>query len=290
MSSLAVLLVNPAAGAFRPVQVDKLTRLLRGHGFTPEVFVSQERGGVQKLAEEVRTLSPHIVFVLGGDGTFNEAANGLVHSDIPVSFVPLGTTNVVAQELGIPIKIERAVEQALGRKAQTISLGKVSGKEGTRYFIMMAGIGFDADAVYRVNARIKRLSGKLSYVWSGLKTVMNYHPTPIGITSSAFRGTGYAVIVGNGSRYGGKFRITPDASLFEPVLSVFVLKSESRAALLKTVYRVIRSEKTGPADGAYFTTERISLAGDAPIQVDGDYLGRLPLDISLEPNCLKIIC
>ena len=94
------------------------------------------------------------IIIASGDGTINEVINGIRNSqnrdliNTPVALVPLGTTNVLAKELGIPEKIEKAVDLALNGAAHKISLGRING----RCFSLMAGIGFDGETVLGVKA------------------------------------------------------------------------------------------------------------------------------------------
>jgi YegS/Rv2252/BmrU family lipid kinase len=289
MSSLAVLVANPAAGSFSVESLERLARQIRHRGLETEIFLSETKGGIQVLARKAAGMSPEVVFVFGGDGTFNEAANGLVHTGIPVSFIPAGTTNVLARELGIPGNFEDAIRRALERKAVSISLGKVTyGGGAERYFIMMAGAGFDAYSVYRVNPAVKARWGKGAYLLSGMGALLRYNPPPIEVIAGERRSLGYVVITGNGSRYGGKYRITRDASLFEPCLSVFILKNNTRFSLLRTAYRIIRGKRLNAKEHEFFRTEHLSLLGSSHVQVDGDYLGMLPAEISVERECLSV--
>ena len=291
MSSLAVLLVNPAAGSFKEQNVQQVEDLLKKRGLAVEVLLSKERGEIETLAKGSLELSPEMVFVVGGDGTFNEAVNGLVHSEVPVSFIPSGTANVVAFELDIPGKINWAVKNALGGEMHRISLGKVTNKSGLlRYFIMMAGAGFDAETVYGISSKVKKISGKGSFIVSGVKVLHKYDPEPITIRTNGAESVGYTVIVGNGSCYAGKFKMTPDAALFSPYFYVYVIKNNSRFSIVKTIVKLLNTSHTRSKDVSYFRTQSLTLEGSSHIQVDGDYLGKLPVDIAIERECLNIMC
>jgi YegS/Rv2252/BmrU family lipid kinase len=291
VSSLAVLLANPAAGAFKEQNIQQVEDLLKKKGLEVEVLLSKKRGEIETLAKGSLELSPEMVFVIGGDGTFNEAVNGLVHSEVPVSFIPSGTANVVAKELDIPGKINWAVKNALGGEMHRISLGKVTNNSGLlRYFIMMAGAGFDADTVYGISSKVKKISGKGSFIVSGAKVLHKYDPEPITVRTNGAESVGYTVIVGNGSCYAGKFKMTPDASLFSPYFYVYVIKKNTRFSVVKTIVKLFNTSHTRSKDVSYFRTQSLSLEGSSHIQVDGDYLGKLPVDIEIERECLNILC
>jgi YegS/Rv2252/BmrU family lipid kinase len=284
-------LANPAAGSFKEQNIQLVEDLLKKKGLEVEVLLSQKRGEIETLAKDSLELSPEMVFVIGGDGTFNEAVNGLVHSDVPVSFIPSGTANVVAKELDIPGKINWAVKNALGGDMHRISLGKVTNNSGLlRYFIMMAGAGFDAETVYGISSKVKKISGKGSFIVSGVKVLHKYDPEPITVRTNGAESVGYTVIVGNGSCYAGTFKMTPDASLFSPYFYVYMIKNNSRFSVVKTIVKLLNTSHTRSKDVSYFRTQSLSLEGSSHIQVDGDYLGKLPVDIEIERECLNILC
>ncbi len=289
MSSSAILLVNPSSGSYTLDRIRRAERGIQQRGLKTEVLFSQQRGDIEAMARESQLSSPEVVFVMGGDGTFNEAANGLVNSDVPLAFIPAGTTNVLARELRIPDHIEGAVDKALKGNKKKISLGKATRDGKVRYFIMMAGIGFDAATVYALNAKMKGIAGKGAYIMSGLKILMNYDPAPVSIQYEGTETTGYTVIVGNGSHYGGKFRVTPDASLFSPYFYVYVLKKRSKLSILKTALKLLNGSHIRSKDVSYFRTEALHIEGASHIQVDGDYLGILPVEITIEREGLTLL-
>lgn len=230
----------------------------------------------------------------GGDGTINEVINGMVKSDVPLTILPLGTTNVLAKELGIPEDISKALEIAVSQKPRTVSLGKIeldadTGFGQSRYFCLMAGIGFDAQAVHDVNQTIKKKSGRAAYIWSGIKSFLSYSPNQLFFEIEGKEYTGYCSITGKASRYGGNFMITPDADLTAPVLYTCIFQGNKRADLLRYVYQVVRGTLRENKDIVYLKSTSIEVLGRAHIQIDGDYLGVTPAKITVEKDVLKII-
>lgn len=290
MSSVAALLVNPTAGLYSEERVESVIGFLQRRGLRTEVVYSTCRGDLRERAARLESLSPDIVFVLGGDGTFNEAANGLVHSAFPLAFIPMGTTNVLGEELLLPRDPDAAAARALASGVRRISLGKVTWKDGaTRYFVMMAGAGFDASTVYGVNEGLKKVIGKGAYLLSGARVSLK-RPEPFEIDSAQHCGVAYSVVIGNGSRYGGNFRVTPDASLFDPSFYVFALRKGTRASLMMAVAGILLGRHLPKGAITYFQTDRVSLGGNARLQTDGDAAGSLPVDVAIEPDCLSICC
>ena len=165
-----------------------------------------------------------LILVLGGDGTINEVANGVIPSQVPLGVVPGGTANVLANELGLGNSLERAIER-LGRCVERrIAVGALCHGTGeSRYFLMMCGVGLDATIVTKVNPELKARAGKLAYWVAGLGQVLL--PNRRRVSGRGRRreqrqcGFGLASRVRN---YGGDMEIASGASLlsddFEVVL------------------------------------------------------------------------
>ncbi len=298
-----VLIGNPVAGGSALKKIKKAVTLLEGMGCNVNLMLTARKGDAEAFAREIGSNplsrnSQLLVIAAGGDGTYNETANGLVYSDIPMAILPLGTTSVLAKELKMPGGLENALDIALNGKIQTIHLGKITCTRNssliTRHFILMAGIGFDGDTVYGVNEKIKKLSGKGAYILSGIKTLLNYKPEPITITHSPFQRltgspiTGYSAIIGKASCYGGEFKVTPDATIFEPYFHVFVTRNRGRVNLLRQILGIAAGKRPRSTDISYFKASEMEIEGNAHIQIDGDYLGMTPAKIEIERDALKL--
>ncbi len=186
----------------------------------------------------------------GGDGTINEVINGMAGSDVPLAILPLGTTNVLAKELGIPEDLKGAMDTAVSRKPRTVSLGRIELNPETdsafsRYFCLMAGIGFDGEAVHGMNKAVKKRSGKAAYIFSGLKNLLRYSPNQLFYNIDGKEYTGFSSITGKASKYGGNFKITPDADLSDPFLYTCIFQGNRRRDLLRYVFKVITGRLFG---------------------------------------------
>jgi YegS/Rv2252/BmrU family lipid kinase len=293
MSLLVPIISNPAARRSSLKKVWQAAEYLQQQGFDTELLFTEESGHAEALAREAVKKRPHRIIAAGGDGTINEVMNGMVFSDVPLAVLPLGTSNVLAKELNIPTDVQGAIQAALSGAVRRISLGKIelSGNSlGTpRYFCLMAGIGFDAKAVYDVNSAIKRISGEGAYVLSGIKTLISYAPAELFFTVDNREYSGYAAIIGKASRYGGHFMVTPDANIFEPSFSICIFTGRSRADLLRYAAGVIRGTHLKLHDVIYLKASNIEVIGNAHIQIDGEYLGTTPARISVEKDALQIV-
>jgi YegS/Rv2252/BmrU family lipid kinase len=344
MTKNIVLIGNPIAGGGALKKIEKAADALKEKGLDVRLMLTSKKGDAEEFARQIslefgvrgsgsesNKNSKLLIIAAGGDGTYNEIANGLVYSNVPMAILPLGTTSVLAKELKIPSNIERALEIAINGKIQTVHLGrirfiqkaeshesevgnlKISNHQNlntcssitTRHFLLMAGIGFDGEAVYGVNKKIKKYSGKGAYILSGIKAFYKYNPKPILIKAQALppmplfsenkkkelqKLQGYIAIICKASCYGGNYKITPDAKLTDQYLYAFVTHSNGRFDILRYIAGIITRRHLTFKDISYFKASEIEIQGNAHIQIDGDYLGTAPAKIDVTPHSLKLVC
>ena len=293
MKSSIVLIANPAAQKASDKKVAMASYYLQSKGYTVEVLFTHKRGDAEDLARESLRKAPSLIIAAGGDGTFNEVVNGIAGTEIPMAILPLGTTNVLARELDIPENVQGAMERALRKNPTRISLGKITLTDSSpllsRYFILMAGIGFDGMAVYGINETMKKFSGKGAYIYSGITTLLKIHPSLLTFMVNGTLYQGYSGIIGNASKYGGRFSVTPDAHLSNPVLYACIFKSSKRADIVRYVFGILTGTHLKYADIEYIKAELIEIKGSAHIQIDGDYFGMTPAKVEIVPNALNLI-
>jgi len=293
MRSSIVLIANPTARRASEKKIERAADLFRSSGHTVDVFLTGKRGDAEEIARKASGDGASLIVAAGGDGTINEVVNGIAYTDTPLAILPMGTTNVLAKELGIPEDIEGAVSAATRGKAKTVSLGKIlCGSPPSpvmRYFCLMAGIGFDGDAVYHFNASVKRHSGKVAYILAGLKTLLDYSPEPLIFSFDRETCRGYSAIIGKASKYGGNFRITPRANLLNPELYIYVMQGKRRSDILRYVLGVLTGRHLGFRDVIYRKAVSVKVEGTAHIQMDGDYLGKSPATVTVAPDALKLV-
>ncbi len=285
------IIANPVAGRSSVKKIEKALSLLKTMGYMPELLWTEAKGDGIRLSKEILKNYPpetlHAIIAAGGDGTFNEVANGLTGTDMPMSILPVGTTNVLAKELGIPENIEKALSLIQREPSRIFPARiKLDGKE--RYFLLMAGIGFDGEAVYGVNKKLKRLSGKLAYIMSGFKNFLYYAPVPMMIKIDQTEVSGYNAVICKSACYGGYFKMAPDANLREPSLYAVVFTEKNRLSLLRYVAGVITARHTVFRDVKYTKASSVIIEPERHVQIDGDYLGKGRVDIKAGYEGLKI--
>ena len=293
MKSSIFLINNPEAKKSSERKIMLASRFLKSRGYKVEVFFTTHRGHAESIAREAIDKSPSLIIAAGGDGTFNEVVNGIAGSEAPMAILPLGTTNVLAKELGIPENVEGAMEIAVGRTPKTVSLGKIVITRHSslviRHFCLMAGLGFDGEAVFGINEAFKKFSGKGAYIYNGIKTLCRFDPGELTFDVDGKSYSGFSAIVGKASRYGGNFRVTPDARLTDPALYICIFKGKKRLDIFRYVVGVATGSHLGFKDVEYLKAEKIQLDGNAHIQLDGDYFGKTPAKIEIAPDIVRLV-
>ncbi|UCH80601.1 MAG: diacylglycerol kinase family lipid kinase [Nitrospiraceae bacterium] len=287
----ASLVVNPAAGRNSFASLNRIQSLLQKKS-SLSTYITDKKGDAFDFAHTLKETDRLVV--AGGDGTINEVINGLLSSpdqetrDIPVSIIPVGTVNVLAKELGIPEDINGAVQRIFSGSVKKISLGRING----RYFSLMAGIGFDADTVLGVKHDfIKKISGRLAHVVSGVKVLTRYHPSLIKIITHEKEMEGYTAIIGNARCYAGNHYVTLRASVSEHLLDICVFKGRTRLDMLRFVSGVLRQKHLEFNDVEYAKTSELEVTSEneVHVQIDGEYFGTLPVKINVVKNAVNLV-
>ncbi|MFN2503095.1 MAG: diacylglycerol kinase family protein [Acidimicrobiales bacterium] len=279
------LIVNPKASAVTPGKCAAVKEALQDHDVT--VVETLYRGHAMDLAREGVNAGCQVVVVLGGDGTLNEAANGLAGSDVAMACLPGGSTNVYARTLGWSRKVKGALRQlgpALERPPRRVGLGLVNG----RYFLFHVGMGFDAAVVAQVEKRpqLKRTIGQGVFVYAAFATWLRHfdrtRPNIIvrdGETTILDDGYFAVCLKTNPYTYFGirPLCLAPDAGLDTPLAMVTLrtLKLGSTLSLVGSAIGSGRKLRNHPQVDYRSDVTAITVVGHRPVpyQADGDYLG-----------------
>src|SRR5215213_7809926 len=202
--SKTVIIGNPSAGRIRRGDHLKLyAEILRAGGLEIEVWPTERPQHATELAS---LAGSRLVVAAGGDGTINEVVNGL-SKDATLGVLPFGTANVLARELGLPLKAEAACERILMGKGSRIDVGVATNQEGVeRRFTCMAGMGFDAHVVSEVTPRLKRSLKGLAFALAAFKVYLEGDLPALHVVHEDVTHVTQFAIVANGHYYGGDFR------------------------------------------------------------------------------------
>ncbi|HEV7857310.1 MAG TPA: diacylglycerol kinase family protein [Pyrinomonadaceae bacterium] len=291
----AVLISNPHAGrggARRSREVLRFCELLKKRDVMVEVLDTRGPGDAEHLARRVVLEGAREVIISGGDGTINEALQGLVGTETRLGIWPSGTANVLARELGLPFNLERLVETIARASTQRIFLGcalkELTGEK--RYFCLMAGIGLDASIVRAIRPRMKRRIGKAAFWYTGLGHLAHWQPVPFNIEVERQSFPATFAAIGKAAHYGGDLSITPHARLDQPEFEICLINSQSRLRYLHLLSHAMRGGMKDSAHGArLIRTTSARAVGPTSVQVDGELLGDLPMSFEIAPHSIQVI-
>jgi YegS/Rv2252/BmrU family lipid kinase len=281
------LIGNPVSGGDARPRIQAALGTLRDLGCEVDLCMTAARGDARQAASLAVSEGYDRVVAAGGDGTLNEVVNGVASPDLPIGFLPLGTVNVFALEAGIPLQIEKACAVAVQGAPRAITLGKINGE----LFLLMASAGWDAAAVAHVRPGLKKLLGRMAYAVSAVETLLFRPPSALHLQLPDGRCLkGFGVVVSNCRFYGGRYVVTPAASMFKNDLEVCLLCQGSRAALLRFALSLALKRPLHAPLAEFLTVDELSLKGDGvPIQVDGDDFGSLPVLIKVVPRAVTMV-
>ncbi|HEX6046919.1 MAG TPA: diacylglycerol kinase family protein [Pyrinomonadaceae bacterium] len=292
---MAILISNPKTGRYassrlRPIQ--ETVSQLKSLGIDVQLKLTGGPGDATELAARASRNGSSDVFVAGGDGTINEAIQGIAGTKARLAIIPRGTGNVLARELGLPLNEEEATVIAARGKSRRIHLGlaidEVSGVK--RHFALMAGIGLDASIVRRVQPSLKKRIGRGAFWVSGLSHLATWDPHPFTLEIDGREYTATFAAIGNAPRYGGDLAITPGARIDKPEFEVCIIETSSRLRYLRLLSHAMREGMPRDKPEVRFVkTNRVVAHGNAHVQIDGELIGRLPMRFEVSPDFLEVI-
>jgi len=268
--------------------------LLDARGITVDSIATSGPGHAGQIARSAVDRGADLILVAGGDGTINEAINGMVHSNVPLGILPAGTANVLANELGIGRTMERAAATLASSVKERVALGLISSLNGDlrRHFLLMAGAGLDADIVYHLDPRMKEAVGKIAYWIGGFSKLGRRIPEFIVQADGREYRASFA-LVSRVRNYGGDLEIAPTISLLDDEFEMVLFEGEDSVGFLKYMLAVVvRQQHTMPGITILRTRQAVFLAPEDSkihLQVDGEYAGLAPARVEIVPDALTLL-
>lgn len=307
------VIVNPVAGRGRAAKlIPLLSQTLHEHGLTFDLTQTTHPWHASQLAYEAAQNGYDVVVTASGDGTANEALNGLMRfkmepetgpgprKPVPaLGILAIGTGNDLAASLGIPTGLREAVSALKGGRRKTIDIGRVSGEclAESRYFGNCVGIGFDAAGTI-LSQKIKYARGMLAYLIAAVQTIFTYHasaPTvEINIDEQIIALKSLMVSVMNGRRIGGGFLTAPQASADDGLFDLCIAASVSQMRMFSLLPHFIKGTQASQPEIRMERGKKVTvtaLQGTLPVQTDGEILcerGR-KLSIEIFPTQLDVV-
>ena len=284
---------NPTAGRRAVGKFERFRAALVRLGASVTVAETQAALHAKSLAESADPARFDAIAVAGGDGTINEAVNGIVHSGLPLAILPLGTANVLANELGLPRAPEALAEIAALSPTRAVVPAEIVTAERNEpwRFLLMAGIGFDAEVVAHLDLKLKRRIGKGAYALGSLEELARHKRRLFAARIDGKVEKPASLVVARAHFYGGRFVLAPEARLDQPALHAVLFPGASRLASLRYMAAVVTGTLQRQYDVEVRGAREIELAGPegAPVQIDGDVRAHLPANIRLASAPLMLI-
>lgn len=261
---------------------------MRRAGARAEIVETARHGeGMKLVAEAAASGSFDAIVAAGGDGTVHDAAEGLVGRSTPLGIIPTGPGNVFARELNLPRSPDGLARTLLKGKARATPVGQVNG----RPFLFVVGIGFDAEAVRLFEREGDRALGRAGYVWPVLRALSSHQDRTLHVRTQRAETIAQWVIVTRIKRYAGDLMLLPEADLYQERLYVLCIVGSGALHRVRQLSALalglLRYDPSVRVEAA----TRVRIEGDpaTPVQIDGEVLGKLPLEIGLHPKRLRLI-
>ena len=291
-----LVIVNPVSGRGRAKKlIPTLERILRASNLDFNLLQSEWPWHTAKLAEDAAHQGVEAVIAAGGDGTVNEAINGLMRArtdgfaKTALGVLSIGTGNDFAASLNLPRKLENAVKAITGNTRRLVDVGllKGCGFPDDRYFGNCVGIGFDA-AGGLLAEKITWANGFPAYLIAALQNIFIYYKAPtleIQMDSETIQMPSLLVSIMNGKRIGGGFRTAPDASLDDGLFDLCIAEEVSRPRMLTLLPHFLRGTQATQPEIQMKKSRMVKITaikGVMPIQVDGEILDNACQEVTID--------
>jgi YegS/Rv2252/BmrU family lipid kinase len=293
----ALLITNPAAARTQQRAVAMVLQTLAAAGGSAEVLATGGPGDARRLAEYGVAEGVDVVAVFGGDGTTMQAAAALVGTEVALGVIPGGTGNLLAGNLRIPASPARAARALVAGRPRPFDLGRMERAQGTQYFAVACGAGYDARVMAATLSEHKRRWGMAAYVATTLRLIGNIRSATHIITIDGVEYDAHAamVLVANCGEVIPPFvklraGIRPD----DGFLDVVVMRANNFGQSVRAVWDLLRDAPT--ADGVetfvgYARGREIRVVTEPvePVQLDGEAGGETPFTVNVVPGAIRIM-
>jgi len=295
-----VFLVNPASdngatGKRWPELAHRASVL----GLNGETLLTEHPGHAIELAEQAVRSGAELVVAVGGDGTVNETANGIMRagSDAELAVVAIGTGMDFVRTYGIPARFEDAIRAALAGTTRTIDLGRVSfrtwaGEEAERYVCNVGSVGMSAAVARRANGMSKVLGGRATFFYALVRVFLEWENTVVTVELDGERRSGrmHDVIVANGQYHGGAMWLAPEASPDDGLFDVLTIGDVTKLDFVTTAPKLYRGKHLShpKVDLVRARVVSVDAHDPLPIELDGEQVGTTPARFEVVPGALRV--
>ena len=299
------IIVNPISGrGYAEKVIPQIEAALDQHGVEFDLVQTQKPWHAADLAENAAKNGYDVIVTASGDGTANEAINGLMRAGLSkesmpaFSILPVGTGNDMAYGLGIRGNLEDSITALVAGNRQRIDLGFVRGGDypDGRYFANGVGIGFDAEVGF-VAAKIRWARGILAYLLAVIQTVFIYYKAPtveISYNDMSYNQSSLMVSIMNGQRMGGGFYMAPQSEVDDGHFDLCIAANPSRARIFGLIPHFLKGTQATQPEITTGRTDSITVTaiqGTLPAHCDGETLSEAgkTLTIEIVPGAMEVL-
>ncbi len=284
------LIVNPTAGNGRTRKVlTEVEAELKRRGLAYRITLTERPGHATEIAREAADGGEARLIVLGGDGTFNEAANGIAGTDSVLYFVSCGTGNDFVKALGLPKDPVEALRIQLSSPPRSIDCGRVN----DRVFLNVAGTGFDIEVLRQTERFRDRFKGLTAYLLGLVAALKRFRPIEATITAQgrAFRQKITIIEVANGRYIGGGMLVAPKAELSDGLFDVCYVDAVNRKQIVRLLPLFVTGKFLSLPIAHAMRVDQIEIAAPGmTIDMDGELIPMEHARFSILPGALRIAC
>lgn len=286
-----VFIVNPFSGTSDKSDfLNKINQNLDLSKFTFEVVYTTHPGHAHEIASKYKGDDKvYALIAVGGDGTVNEVASALLHSDICLGVIPAGSGNGFASHIGMQRNVAKSLKILNTAREELIDTGMYNDE---RTFVNIAGIGFDAKIVH--HSKLDKMRGFLNYFNTTIKLTPGYKPivAEIETDQGIYRGEYASIVIANATTYGYNFKIAPKASFVDGVFDIVLIKNAPvyKYFLYSPLYFTKGAENLAFLD--HITTKhiRVKTTEDSYYHLDGEGIkGKTEYNFDIVPRSLKVL-
>lgn len=283
------LFTNPGSGSYARKRIATALNFLHVHGIMPTVYTVRTPAEAQACCNAMYTITDQpLVIIAAGDGTINAVINGLLPGSATLAILPLGTSNVLAAELGI-CSLADGLARIISGTPRELCLGRLQMEHAGYRFALMAGIGFDGAVVRDLRAGEKRLLRQGGYLLSALRNCLTWETARLDVRTPAQQLNCHTAVVCNASRYGGNFVMAPETDVFTPGLAVACLTGRQRRSYLAAAFDLLRGSAGASNHIQRICADQVTVTGAKPIQIDGDFVGYGPAELMNETGVCRVM-
>ncbi|MET3576048.1 YegS/Rv2252/BmrU family lipid kinase [Bhargavaea ullalensis] len=284
--------MNPSSGKEKAEEIRKSAEAaIAGAGYSVTTRLTEKAGDAERFAREGTRDGADLVIAAGGDGTVNEAVNGIAGlPERPLfALLPLGTVNDFARALGIPLDVGEAIQALPDLVPKPADIGMAAG----RYFMNIIAIGALAEGVAGVPVEQKSAFGPLAYIAHGAKALFSAEGNELQLwhDHGSWSGEASLLLLALTNSTGGFERMNPEAETDDGLLHVTVIKNTKLPNLVRMSAALLLGKLQEAGAVETFRTKRLRVESDRPLvcNIDGDECGVTPLEVSVLPGHLRVL-